>query len=133
MMTDSQKRAQAKYKEANRSKIAARQELYYAKNKEAAQEASRRWKEAHKDVIASQRQTPYGQYMVHKGNASGRGIEFLLTFEEWRTIWGDQYEGRGTGKLVMCRNKDQGAYETGNVRIDTQSNNAKEMHELNKE
>lgn len=73
-------------------------------------------------------QTPKGKYVSHKKNARVKGIPFLLSFEEWWTLWHKHWEDRGQGKLVMCREGDSGAYEVGNVRIDSQSNNAKEYY-----
>lgn len=50
-----------------------------------------------------------------------RGIEFLLTFEEWLNIWLDSgflhLRGSGAGKYCMGRNGDTGPYEVGNVKI----------------
>ena len=73
-------------------------------------------------------QTPKGKYAAHKKNAKRRGIEFKLTYEEWQREWLPYWENRGRGKSVMCRTADIGAYEVGNVRVDTQANNAKEYH-----
>jgi hypothetical protein len=58
---------------------------------------------------------------MHKWNAARRGIQFLLTFEEWWSIWqasGCWHErGRGKGKYCMARYRDRGSYEIGNVRV----------------
>ena len=77
--------------------------------------------------------TPRGRFVEHKKNARLRGVEFVMSFDEWWTIWEPHWEGRGVGKLVMCRTGDKGAYEVGNVRIDSQSNNAKEYYHVRKE
>lgn len=77
--------------------------------------------------------TPKVAYETHKRKATRRGIEFKLTFQEWFNIWEEHWEGRGAFKassLQMCRLNDEGAYEIGNVRIDTLSNNVKEAHYL---
>ena len=64
---------------------------------------------------------PRGRYHRHKFNAKKRGVEFLLTFEEWWDIWQAsgkwEQRGKGRGQYVMARSGDQGAYERGNVRI----------------
>jgi len=65
--------------------------------------------------------TPRGRYHSQKSRALERGIEFLLTFEEWWDIWQasgkwDQ-RGRHRGQYVMARFGDQGAYEAGNIKI----------------
>lgn len=69
--------------------------------------------------------TPKGRYYQHKCNAARRGVEFKLTFEEWLNIWSDKYDQRGTSinSYVMCRKEDKGAYEVGNVYINTVSHN----------
>jgi hypothetical protein len=68
--------------------------------------------------------------------ARQRGIEFLLTMEEWVTIWresGHLHErGRGRGKYVMARYGDQGPYAVGNVKIITHSENCSEGMRGNK-
>jgi hypothetical protein len=60
-------------------------------------------------------------YTQHKSNAKTRGIEFKLTFDEWKQIWLDSGKwderGRGAEKYCMCRVGDIGCYEVGNVFI----------------
>lgn len=57
----------------------------------------------------------------HRMDAARREIPFLLSFEEWLTIWQDSghIEERGChkGQYVMARYGDLGPYEIGNVRI----------------
>ncbi len=77
--------------------------------------------------------TPEAAYQTHKSKAASRGIEFKLTFDEWSSLWEEHWENRGcsgANSLQMCRLNDEGAYEVGNVRIDTLSNNVKEAHYL---
>ena len=61
------------------------------------------------------------KFNAHKSNAKRRGIEFLLTFEEWLKIWVDsgkvEQRGRGANKYCMCRIGDKGAYSIDNVFI----------------
>jgi hypothetical protein len=73
------------------------------------------------------------KYTSHKSSAKFRGIDFKLTFEEWFDIWqksGHYHErGRGVGSYVMSRIQDKGAYEVGNVFIQSNSDNVKQaMH-----
>lgn len=75
--------------------------------------------------------SPLGRYHQHKGKSLYRGIEFLLTFEEWWDLWqtSGKWEERGRRKdqYVMARFGDQGAYELGNVRICLAGDNTDEM------
>jgi NUMOD3 motif len=72
----------------------------------------------------------YRIYCEHKNSASGRGIEFLLTFEEWLQIWQDSghlhERGKHRGQYVMARFGDKGAYEVCNVKIILHSENIAE-------
>lgn len=67
-------------------------------------------------------------YMTQKRNAKKRDINFLLSFDEWLSIWTQSGQlanrGRGKNKYHMCRNNDTGAYEIGNVYIGTSEHNA---------
>lgn len=69
------------------------------------------------------RLTPRGKWLDQKMGASQRGIDFNLTFDQWWELWETHWHERGIGGKVMCRYADKGAYEIGNVRIDTQANN----------
>ena len=61
-------------------------------------------------------------YTQHKSNAKRRGIDFLLTLDEWKSIWLESgkfdQRGKGAEKYCMCRIGDVGAYEVGNVFIE---------------
>lgn len=75
---------------------------------------------------------PVVAYRGHAVGAARRGIDFKLTFAEWWALWEPFYDQRGrrVGQYVMCRRGDAGAYEVGNVRIDTGAANAKEWSEV---
>ena len=68
------------------------------------------------------------KYRQHKSSAKARGIEFSLSFEEWKSIWGQHIaqRGRGADQLGMLRTRDQGGYEVGNVRLGTPKENRQE-------
>jgi len=78
------------------------------------------------------RDTPKGAYTVHKANAKQRGVEFNLTFDEWWKLWSDSKRwtrrGNRSGRYVMCRKGDVGAYELGNVYIGTFNRNVRERN-----
>ncbi len=65
----------------------------------------------------------YPLYINQRNHAKRRGIEMKMTFPEWVQSWGGEIQNRGQGKMVMCRNADQGHYEQGNVRIGSQASN----------
>lgn len=69
-------------------------------------------------------------YATQKKSASIRGIEWNLDFATWFSIWQTSgklhLRGRGKGKYVMSRIKDDGAYELGNVHIQLATENSKE-------
>jgi hypothetical protein len=70
-------------------------------------------------------------FQKHRIRSLDRGIEFLLTFEEWLKIWTDSghlYErGQGKEKYCMARYKDKGPYAVGNVRICKNRENQEEL------
>lgn len=67
-------------------------------------------------------------YDAHKNSAKARGIEFSLSFDEWKEVWGDKLHlrGRGAGQLGMLRTRDEGGYTKGNVRLGTPKENQQE-------
>ena len=78
----------------------------------------------YQEWLAYQRQwfkSPRGRYHQHKASAGKRGIEFLLTFEEWWDIWQAsgkwEQRGRRRDQYVMARLGDVGPYERHNIRI----------------
>lgn len=70
------------------------------------------------------------RYRTHRSNAAKRGVEFLLTFEEWWQIWQDSGKwperGAGPNKYCMSRYGDTGAYAVGNVFINRFAGNTSE-------
>jgi hypothetical protein len=73
------------------------------------------------------------KHTIGKTDRFGNPVEMRLTFEEWLAIWEasgmwDQ-RGRLKGMYCMARIGDIGHYETGNVRIITNGDNAREAVE----
>lgn len=68
------------------------------------------------------------KYCNQRHEAKRRGIEFLLTFEEWLTWWGDDLpmRGRSSSSLVMARHGDKGPYALWNIKKITTRANALE-------
>lgn len=60
-----------------------------------------------------------------------RGIDFLLTFEEWRDWWliDDRWGNRGrcAGQFVMARKGDAGPYSIDNIYLATSRQNLKDV------
>lgn len=77
------------------------------------------------------KKTPKARYYVQKADAKRRGIEFKLTFEQWKGWWitnlgHNWFELRGKGPQQYCmgRKGDLGAYEIGNIECITNSANS---------
>ena len=88
------------------------------------------WKAAHPDYDynAHNKDPLRRKWHTQKHGAKYRGIEFKLTFEQWKDWWGEDMERRGNGKddLVMARYNDEGAYELGNIKKITHAENKAE-------
>lgn len=69
-------------------------------------------------------------FAQQRKNAAERGIAFFLSFKQWVGIWEAsgklEMRGRGIGKYVMSRIKDEGCYEVGNVHIQLSTENSSE-------
>lgn len=67
-------------------------------------------------------------YTRSKADAKRRGIEFLFTFEEWKTWWLEtgkwEFRGKKAGCYQMCRKNDVGPYAVWNVYCDTVESNS---------
>ena len=66
-------------------------------------------------------------FKSQRSSAAKRGVQFLLTFEEWWAVWdaSGKWEQRGRlkGQYVMARFGDRGPYAVTNVRICTKEEN----------
>lgn len=69
-------------------------------------------------------------YRNHKSSAKQRSIPFQLSFYQWWSIWrvSGRLDNRGRfrGNYCMARFGDKGAYEVGNVKIVTVTQNGTE-------
>lgn len=83
--------------------------------------------------------SPYARFMQQRRRAKSRGVEWLLTFDEWFSIWeaSGKYAQRGPhkGQYVMARKGDIGPYAVGNVFIHLHSDNVRDgySNERNKD
>jgi hypothetical protein len=74
------------------------------------------------------------RFLQQRSSAKYRGVEFRLTFEEWRDWWlatGHVDErGKLRGQWVMARPGDAGAYEVGNLECMRAEDNVRQQNEL---
>ncbi len=65
--------------------------------------------------------TPAYKFRQQRSSAKARGVEWLMTFDEWWGVWeaSGRWGQRGNrdGQYVMGRHGDVGAYAVGNVSI----------------
>lgn len=83
-----------------------------------------------KDRINKNRSSPRERYLTQKHRAKNRGIKFVISFEDWWELWKPHWHLRKKAGMVMCRIGDSGAYEVGNVRIDTHGSNVREWQNI---
>lgn len=80
------------------------------------------------------KKTPRERFLGQRYHAARRGIPFLLSFEDWWSIWQAsgkwEQRGRRSGQYQMCRKGDAGAYEKGNVYIATCFDNLADGHRV---
>lgn len=76
-------------------------------------------------------------YLLHKRNATARGVSFELTFDEWLKWWEDNLgpdwkakRGCRIGKYVMARHGDVGPYSLSNIKCILHEDNIRERHEV---
>jgi hypothetical protein len=111
------------WNQTNKARRLALRRARYANHKE--RDALYAWRAANPEKFA---------YFKHRQDAKERGVPFLMTFEEWWSIWDTSgkwpLRGCRKGQYVMARFGDEGGYEAGNVRICTSSENVSERHEV---
>ena len=88
----------------------------YEKDKGYYRKKSQRWKAKNPKRYA---------WLGQRNTSKQRGVEFNLTFEQWRDWWGDDFDNRGRKmlQLCMCRYGDTGPYELGNIYKATNAEN----------
>lgn len=103
---------------ANEKKKIAKKEAWLNK-------IMRYWGITKRDWLSIRRDTNHAEYIrafkCQRNAAPQRGIDFNLTYWEWKKIWDDSglWEKRGRGKngYCMARKHDIGPYAVGNVDI----------------
>lgn len=78
--------------------------------------------------------SPCKAYNDMKHHANARGIEFLLSYEEFLELWlvSGKWNNRGkrSGQYQICRNYDEGPYSVTNCYIGSTHENQKERHRI---
>ena len=73
------------------------------------------------------------RFNKQKNTAGDRGIEWLLSFEQWLSIWVESghlcERGLGKNRFVMARRGDVGPYSVSNVFICTHSENSRDARQ----
>ena len=123
------------YYQRNKAKRHAQMKAWREDNVEAIAEISTRYYAKNTEELKAARRerssSPKGAFNNHKNRAKQSGIPFNMAFDEWWSVWESHWESRRDGQyLVMARTRDEGAYELGNVRIATQSENQLEAYEM---
>ena len=95
-------------------------------------ESQRMQKPSVKAYQQNYRKSLEGKYVRHRNHAIERNVGFNLSYKEWLTIWEDSgmidSMGNKRGSYVMSRKGDVGAYEVGNVFIQSFSDNIAERN-----
>jgi len=82
---------ESKYREANKEKLRERHAQYYIKNRDKIRGNLKRWRKENLEKFRSLRRRqsyePKGKYTTYKHQAKRRGIDFVLSFEEFMTFW----------------------------------------------
>lgn len=135
MTVDTEKKARkAAYDRAWDADNPERRSAYY---RAWYEEHGRAYREANKEHITAcrhawvERNRDRKAFLNHRGHAASRGVPFLMTFEEWWSIWEQSghwsERGRRSGQYVMARFGDRGPYAAGNVKIILSEENRAEV------
>jgi hypothetical protein len=115
----------AQWKQDNKDRDNERRRANYAADPARVRDEVYAWRDANPERFA---------YEKRRQDAKTRGIPFLLTFEEWWSVWDESGKfaerGQHTGQYVMARHGDLGPYAVGNVRIITCNENVSEQHQF---
>ena len=73
-------------------------------------------------------------FREQRNNAKRRGVNWLITFDQWIKWWEKQLgpnwfekRGKNSGQYVMARKRDKGAYSLGNVECITVTKNGRDQ------
>ena len=73
-------------------------------------------------------ENPKGMFCRQKASANRRGIDWQLSYEDWKAIWDESgkldQRGRGANKFCLARKFDEGPYSVDNVYITENSKNS---------
>lgn len=78
---------------------------------------------------ADQRQAEYKRlFRTARSRAERAGITWRLALDDFIALWEPHWAERRSRRLQLNRNGYAGAYERGNVRVDTQANHVRDQH-----
>jgi hypothetical protein len=69
-------------------------------------------------------------FRITRSAAERGGITWRLSLEDFIELWRPHWLRRREGRLQLSRVGYAGAYEKGNVRVDTRANHVREQHAL---
>jgi hypothetical protein len=137
----SQKGADTMPKKERTERVKFMQAAYYRRYKKRLDRQNKRWAKKNKQRVVeikrayAERNHDLVVFRAIRNSARRRGIDFLLSFEEWQSIWKRSRRahkrGRHLDEYCMARFGDKGPYAVGNVRIIKHKRNAKEQTKRN--
>src|SRR5277367_2315312 len=102
------------YSLEQKARLAAQKRARYARDPSRYQVQAYAWRARNPNYRQTWSQTPRGRYDNHKQRAAKRGIAFLLTFDEWWSIWdasghwnerGNRFQNSVIGRAAMRRGR----------------------------
>jgi len=80
--------------------------------------------------VISRKATPQQKFVAQRHGAKTRGVEWLMTFDQWWNVWEEsgKWKYRGQGGYCMARKGDFGPYSPDNVYICTIAQNMHDAH-----
>jgi predicted transcriptional regulator len=107
-----------------------REEAKYAEKHGCTPEQYREQRKIASDARAARcaSKAPLNAFHQQRNSAKARGIGWSIKFWDWWTLWREsgkwEHRGRSGDGYVMCRFRDDGPYELGNVYIATLRHNS---------
>ena len=101
--------------------VRRKNQRYYAKHSSELRAKGKSWYEENRvarlAAIKEYRTTPMGVFTNQRRQAKIRGVEFLLTYDQWWAKWQPHWATRKQDKRIMCRLVEPGPYSVDNAYI----------------